>query len=184
MHVGSSVARSATFRTVIQAGWMPILCFLLLTSLPVHANDYRTPLAGESFHTELFGESVDVATRDRRRVTSVNMGIQWIPQGPTQLQLLPFAALYLRRNWDDGHRRFRGVFSGVFNDVNFNLGTRSLNGGELVFALDNTMIRLDRSEYVEGQRIQDVEVAWSHIFGGIGIGYHHLLPPWHQDSAL
>ena len=149
-----------------------------------YGDEYRTPLAGEAFHTELFGKPVDVPPRDRRHVTSANFGIQWIPNGPSQLEVLPFGALYVWRNWDDEGRRLRGTFSGVVNDVNYNIGSKSLNGWELIFTFDNFIVPLGRSEYVEGQRIQDVEVEWNYAYAGVGIGYRKLLSPGHQDNAL
>jgi hypothetical protein len=125
-----------------------------------------------------------VEARDRSHVTAANFGVQWIPYGPSFYQVLPFGALYVWRNKDDGHERFRGTFSGVVNDINYNIGPRALKGWEFVLTFDNTIIPLGRSEYVEGQRIRDVEVAWSYFFAGVGIGYRHLISPWHQDNAL
>jgi hypothetical protein len=55
---------------------------------------------------------------------------------------------------------------------------------EMVLTLDNFILLLGRSEYVEGQRIEDVEVEWNYVFGGFGVGYRTPLPPGHQDSAL
>jgi hypothetical protein len=150
----------------------------------VYGDEYRTPLAGEAYHTELFGRQVDVPPRDRRHVTAANFGVQWIPNGPSQLELLPFGALYIWRNRDDERRRFRGTFSGVVNDVNFNIGSKSLGPWEILLTFDNFILPLGRSEYVEGQRIQEVEVQWNYAYAGIGISYRKPLPPGHQDSAL
>src|SRR5689334_20955107 len=52
-----------------------------------------TPLAGREFHTKLFGEEIHVHQRDRRSVTAASFGLQWIPDGPSQLEVLPFGAL-------------------------------------------------------------------------------------------
>src|SRR6476661_5394672 len=70
-----------------------------------------TPMAGGDFRTKLFGEEIHVAPRDRRSVTAASFGLQWIPEGPAQLEVLPFGALYVWRNWDDDNRRFRGTIS-------------------------------------------------------------------------
>ena len=87
--------------------------------LPCHAVDFNlpyvqevrsaepeqpTPEAGQEFRTKLFGEEIYVPPRDRRSVTAANFGIQWIPNGPTQLELLPFGALYVWRNWENENR--------------------------------------------------------------------------------
>ena len=83
-----------------------------------------TPIAGEPFRTTLFGEEIYVPPRDRRSVTAISFGIQAIPNGPTQQEVLPFGALYIWRNWDDDNRRLRGTFSGVVNDVEYTIGLR------------------------------------------------------------
>src|ERR1044071_8159899 len=97
--------RSATALTSI------LLCMVLAAfiSLPPKADgeENRTPLAGEEAHTELFGEPVHVPARDRLSVTAANVGVQWIPNGPTFYEVLPFGALYVWRNMDDQKRRFR-----------------------------------------------------------------------------
>src|SRR5687768_12463594 len=49
-----------------------------------------TPIAGEEFRTRLFGEEIYVPPRDRRSVTAASFGIQAIPNGPTQQEILPF----------------------------------------------------------------------------------------------
>jgi hypothetical protein len=162
------------------------LCACLAGSLVLlpraYAEDYRTPLAGEELHAELFGLQIDFPERDRRHVTAVNFGVQWIPHGPIQLEVLPFGALFVWHNWDT--QRFRGIFSGVVNDVQYNIGPRSWNGWEAVFAFNNYIAPFGRSEYVEGQRIQDVEIQWNYVYAGLGIGYRKVLPPGHQDNAL
>jgi len=37
---------------------------------------------------------------------------------------------------------------------------------------------------VEGQRIEDVDLEWQYVRGGLGLGYRTPLAPWHQDNAL
>ena len=66
-----------------------------------------TPIAGEEFRTTLFGEEIYVPPRDRRSVTAASFGVQAIPNGPSQMEMLPFGALYVWRNWDDDNRRLR-----------------------------------------------------------------------------
>jgi hypothetical protein len=162
------------------------LCACLAGSLAclpsAYAEDYRTPLAGEEFHTELFGLRVKVPARDRRHVTAVDFGMQWIPQGPSQLEMVPFGALFVWHNWET--RRFRGIFTGVYNDVQYNVGSKWSDGWEAVFTFNNLVVPFGRSEYVEGQRIKDVALQWSYVFAGLGIGYRKPLPPGHQDNAL
>lgn len=146
------------------------------------AEDYRTPLAGQAFQAELFGQPVDVPARDRRHVTAVDLGVQWIPHGPNQLEVLPFGALFVWQN--DETRRLRGTFSGIFNDVRYNVGSPRWDGWEMVFTFSNFILPASRSEDIEGQRIRDVAIQWNYVFAGLGIGYRKPLPPGHQDNAL
>ncbi len=143
-----------------------------------------TPHAGRDFRTKLFGKQIHVAPRDRRSVTAASFGIQWIPDGPSQLEVLPFGALYVWRNWDDDNRRLRGTFSGAVNDLDYSIGLRSFPNWTLIFSLDNFIVPLGRSEYVEGQRIRETEIEWSYVFGGVGIGYRLPVQPFRQDSAV
>lgn len=48
-----------------------------------------TPLAGQPHQTELFGQDIQIPSRDRRHVTAINMGMNWIPDGPERLELFP-----------------------------------------------------------------------------------------------
>ncbi|TLY34667.1 MAG: hypothetical protein E6K60_12695 [Nitrospirae bacterium] len=149
-----------------------------------HGEEPHTPLAGQEHRTEMSGQDVFVPARDRRHVTAVNFGLQWLPHGPTPYEVLPFGALFVWRSSYDDTERFRGTFSGLVNDVKYNIGLPSMRGVELVLTLESLVIPFGRSEYVEGRRITQVDLQWNHIHGGVGIGYRRLLPPGHQDSAL
>ena len=171
--------------TVLSSIALCVLCGLSLT-LPANAEEKEpaTPLAGEPFKTEVFGEPVTVRSRDRKSVTAASFGVQYLHDGPSFYQILPFGALYVWRNSDDERRRFRGTFSGAVNDVTMNVGSSSSSGWELRFTFNNMIIPLGRSEYVEGQIIPDVEVEWNYVFGGFGLAYRTLMSPGHQDNAL
>lgn len=143
-----------------------------------------TPLAGQDYRTKLFGEEIHVDHRDRRSVTAASFGLQWIPEGPPQLEVLPFGALYVWRNWDDDNRRFRGTFSGAVNDLDYSIGLRAFPNWTVIFSLDNFIAPLGRSEQVEGRRILESEIEWSYIFGGVGLGYRLPIRPLKQDSAV
>lgn len=145
-------------------------------------NNQTPPLAGEPFKTEVLGEPVTVHSRDRKSVTAASFGVQYLHDGQKFFQILPFGALYVWRNSDDEKRRFRGTFSGAVNDMN--VESSSSSGWELRFTFNNMIIPLGRSEYVEGQIIQDVELEWNYVFGGIGLAYRTIMSPGHQDNAL
>src|SRR5580765_2590195 len=90
---------------------------IALSPLSAFAAEEKTPEAGKEFRTTLFGEEIYVPPRDRRSVTAMNFGTNWIPNGPSMGEVLPFGALYVWRNRDKENRRFRGTFSGVVNDL-------------------------------------------------------------------
>jgi len=159
-------------------------CFSSLFLLAASAAEEKTPEAGREFHTTLFGEEIYVPPRDRRSVTAANFGTMWIPNGPSQLEVLPFGALYVWRNWDEENRRFRGTFTGVVNDLDYTIGLRTLPNWSLIFTLDNFIAPIGRSEYVEGQRIRETELEWNYAFAGFGVGYRFPFTPFEQDSAI
>jgi len=74
-----------------------IACGLALTVLVANlssAEEYRTPRAGESFTTELFGQSVTAPFRDRCSVTALNLGVQWLESAPRDYEVLPYGAFF------------------------------------------------------------------------------------------
>jgi len=146
--------------------------------------EQATPLAGESFKTEVLGEPVTVRSRDRKSVTAASFGLQYLHDGPSFYQILPFGAMYVWRNSDDERRRFRGTFSGAVNDLAMNVGSSSSSGLELRFTFNNMIIPFGRAEYVEGQIIPGVELEWNYVFAGFGLAYRTLLSPGHQDNAF
>ena len=84
--------------TLWRSGWpLAILLFFMigLFSMSAFAEEEKTAEAGKEFRTTLFGEEIYVPPRDRRSVTAVTFGINWIPNGPSQAEMLPFGALYV-----------------------------------------------------------------------------------------
>lgn len=160
------------------------LVLALCPSMAAGADEEPTPLAGEEFHTEVLGEPVSVPPRDRKTVTAASFGVQYLPDGPTSYQVLPFGAFYLWRHSNDYKERVRGTFSVAVNDVAYNVGSHSSNGWEMRFTFNNMIIPLGRSEYVEGQIVRDVEVEWNYVFAGFGVAYRKLLAPGQQDNAV
>ncbi len=173
--------------TLWRRGWplAVLLIFMIgLFSMSAFAEEEKTPEAGKEFRTTVLGEEIYVPPRDRRSVTAVTFGTNWIPNGPSQGEVLPFGALYVWRNWDTDNQRLRGTLSGVVNNVEYTVGLRSLLNWSLIFTLNNFIAPLGRSEYVEGQRIRASELEWNYIFGGFGVGYRLPFIPFEQDSAI
>ena len=153
-----------------------------LFSSVASAEEQKTPLAGEPFKIEVSGKEIDVPARDRRSQTAIDVGMLLIPHGPRTQQVNPYGSFFVWRN--DDTRRFRGTFAGLYNDVRYNVGSQRAHGWEAVFTFNNYIVPFGRYEDVEGRAITDVELKWSSIFAGLGIGYRKSLPPGHQDSAL
>lgn len=117
-------------------------------------------------------------------MTAINIGMNWIPDGPERLELLPFGALFVWHNWDDENRRFRGTFSVAFNDIQYQRGLSSTSPWFAAMTFENVIIPFGRYEYVEGQAIKDVDLQWNHLFAGIGFGYRRLVSPGFQDNVV
>ena len=103
------------------------ICFLSAAGAtfyipPASADEERrTPLAGEEFRTEVGDTPVTVPARDRTKVTAASFGVQYLPNGPSGYQVLPFGAFYVWRNSDEMRQQFRGTFAGFVNDVALNI---------------------------------------------------------------
>jgi hypothetical protein len=172
---------SMSTRVLLLAAW----CLLCSAGQAAGAEGpYHTPLAGEAYHTMLGGEPVEAPARDRRSVTAVDLGFSWIPGGPKGQTLVPFGALFLWRNRDDGTARFRGVVSGLYNELRYHVAPVPLGGVEAVLTFDSLTVPFDRYEYVEGVRITLEALQWHQLRIGLGVGYHRPLAPGHQDNAL
>ncbi len=142
--------------------WLTIL--LTLSHIPsVWGDKDPTSLAGQPYQTELFGKDIHIPSGDRRHVTAINVGMNWIPDGPSRLELLPFGALFMWRNWTDENRRF--------NDIRYQRGLTSISPWFTTMTFENVIIPFGRYEYVEGQPIKGVELEWNYIFAGFGLGY-------------
>jgi len=164
-------------------GTLVLWCVLRGTA-PAEEAPISAPRAGEAYATDLWGELVEAPARNRNSVTALNLGVYGIPNGPAERELLPFGALFAWRNMEGGKTRFRGVFSGLYNDVRYNTTPAFLGGAEAVFTFENLTIPFGRPEYIEGRSIVSEELQWHYLRGGMGLGYRAALPPGHQDNAV
>lgn len=170
---------SVEFRELI---WSLLACAVLCGA--GYTEDDRTPRAGEAYSTTLLEMPVEVAARDRTRVTAINLGLYQIPDGPEDQKSSPFGAVFLWRNWENGQERLRGIFSGLYDQVRYSTTPVFLQGAEIILTFENVTVPFDRAEYIEGQRIDSEELKWHEIQTGIGLGYRVPLSPGHQDNAL
>lgn len=148
------------------------------------AADYRTPRAGESYTTQLFGQSVTAPARDRCSVTALNLGVQWLADAPSDYEILPYGAFFVWRNKDNGRQRLRAALAGVYNEVRYHVAPSRSGKTELVMTFENMTIPFARQEFVEGVRIDEEELEWHRLHLGFGLGWRTALAPCHQDNAL
>ncbi len=173
--------------TLWRSGWpLAILLFFMigLFSMSAFAEEEKLRKRVRSFAPPYLARRFMFPRATVAVSRPMNFGINWIPNGPSEVEVLPFGALYVWRNWDAENRRLRGTFSGVVNDVEYTIGLRSLPNWSLIFTLDNFIAPIGRAEYVEGQRVNESELEWNYIFGGFGVGYRLPFIPFEQDSAV
>ena len=168
---------------VLSAAGAIVLGGLFFLTGPARAEEpYHTPLAGDAYHTTLFGEEVNVAPRDRTNLTALNLGLYYVPDIKEEV-VTPFGTLYFWRNFDDGKTILRAVVSVVYNDVRYTVTPPALGGLEVVFTLHNFTVPVAQSEYVEGVEIDDA-LYWLQWNLGFGLGYSTKLAPGFQDNIL
>ena len=167
----------------LRRGLFVLVCCGLLSG-ESSAQTHRTPRAGEAYTGSLFGRPLKISERDRRKVSAVSLGLQWIPDGPEDREAVPVGALFLWRNRREGGERVRAVLSGLYNEVRYHTSRWPLGGAEAVLAFENVTLPFARSEYVEGRRIASEELEWHSVRLGAGLGHRIPLAPGHQENAL
>jgi hypothetical protein len=153
-----------------------------LRDLDAPGEEYRTPRAGEGFHTTVFGEEVNVPPRDRRSVTAWNLGLSAaIPEVP-ESTVLPFGSFFLWRRPDED-TFFRAVLVGLYDDVYLSKSAPSLRPFEGILTFKNITVPVDQAEYADGVRLDEEELLWGSLYGGIGFGMSQPLDsPGENDN--
>jgi hypothetical protein len=146
------------------------------------AQEDRTPRAGVAYVGSLFGKPVDVAPRDRTRVTEIFAGAQAIPGGPEEKTLGAEGVLFLWRSLKGGDERLRAELLGIYDDVRWN--RKLVPGLEAVLTFQNTTLPWARSEYASGVRIASEELKWHSLRAGLGLGTYRRIAPGLQDNAF
>jgi hypothetical protein len=146
---------------------------------PIQAGPYRTPLAGEAGKESLFGYQFEIPPIDRGHMTSITLGASLLhpKQGETNLE--PFAALWLRRVWDDA--RTRDLVSIFANELEYD---RSWGPFELVGHFENYTIPGARTELVLNREIKSTAVEWGTLLGSLGPGLRIPVAPFQVDNVL
>ncbi|MBI4606568.1 MAG: hypothetical protein HY721_31790 [Planctomycetes bacterium] len=155
-----------------------------LPPLEQPGKDYRTPLAGEGFRTEVLGREVAVQPRDRSSVTAWDAGAAAVAPGVAEGEALPFASLYLWRRPDED-TLLRAVVVGVYNEVLFAKSAQPFRPLEGILTLNSFTVPAAQAEYVDGLRSDDEELYWGYVRPGFGVGYRQDLDePGQNDNML
>jgi hypothetical protein len=170
------------FVTIVHRRALAIMAVLALAG-PTLAEEHRTPRAGEIFTGTVFGHQVDVPARDRTKTMALDLGVLWLPDGPDKKKINPFGTFFMWRNWNDGRQRLRAILVGLYDNVRFDF-LPSHGPFEMLVTFENLTPPFDRSEYVEGVRIQSEELRWYQARLGAGVGFRIPISPGHQDNAL
>lgn len=156
-----------------------LLC--VLAPHPGVAQADETPRAGEPVHVTLFGRDIDIAARDRRRVTSVTAEVLWAPAGAQDHRVGPGGALFLWRNREETGELLRAEIALIANDVRY---SRPLTSGGLqaVATFESVTLPWSNSETLEGMRDASGQLKPRSLRGGLGLGYRRALSPGYQDN--
>ncbi|MDA8164252.1 MAG: hypothetical protein M0017_04375 [Desulfobacteraceae bacterium] len=144
---------------------------------------YHTPLAGEGFRGVAFGREVVVAPEDRRSVNAWTVGAQVNLDEPDERLVIPFGSVYLWRHPDD-HTLFRAELAGLYDDVLYARSPSGWGPFELVLSFQNYTLPLDRSEVVDGEKLQDEQLTWGYVRPGFGLGYRRQTWPGNEDNMF
>jgi len=171
------------------------LCCTLLCALPLHAaeptvvsepvpsvveqTEYHTPLAGEAFKLNVFGESIDVRARDRSNTRALALGVAAYSPALGGADVLPLAALYWRR--ESPAPRTRLVFSVFVNELDHAL---KYGRFELLGHLENNTVPFPSTEIEEGKEIKGSSIVWGQVAGWLGGGYRLPVAPFQMDNDL
>lgn len=149
------------------------------TITTVEDSRYHTPLAGEPYHTRLWGNDIDVAARDRDNITALALGAAFFAPHIGGEDVQPLASLYVRRRWDD--LRFRGIFSIFVNDLDV---SKTYGTFQLLGHFDNITIPFDTTEIVEGREIDASSIQWGRVNARVGAGLRYRVAPFQTDNDL
>jgi hypothetical protein len=140
---------------------------------------YHTPLAGEPFHFNLLGRSIDIPAWDRGNLSSLELGgIIYVPD-LTETTFVPIFALYAKRTWE--RARLRIVASGIVNEVD---GVKSFGNFELLGRFENYTNPFREAGFLHNEEVKQSSVKWGTLSGFLGAGLRYLVAPYQVDNDL
>ncbi len=156
----------------------------LASGLAALADDYKTPRAGEVAVGTIFGKEVRAPKRDRGRITYLNLGASWLPDGPDGLGFLPAGGAYFWRAPEEGESRFRAILAGLSNEIRCDVAVSENKVVAALASFDSLTLPWARSEYVQGERQRSEELEWNQARLGVGLAAHGRIGPGAIDNVL
>lgn len=144
------------------------------------AEVYHTPLAGERRKVRFLGKTLTIPALDRSHLTSITLGGTVLEPKQGDTVGLPFAALYMRRVWENS--RTRDVISVFVNE--FEYDKNLLGPLELVGHFENYTIPGDRTEIIDNRDVKATSVSWGTLMGSVGPGLRFPVAPFQVDNDI
>jgi hypothetical protein len=143
------------------------------------AAPYHTPLAGEAGRAAFLGYPVDIPALDRGHMTSLTLGASLLMPKQGDTLGLPFAALYVRRVWEDA--RTRDMVSVFVNELEYDKGFGNL---EAVGLFENYTLPGRQAEVARNREVQATSASWGTLLASLGPGLRFPVAPYQVDNAL
>ena len=140
---------------------------------------YHTPLAGEAGRATFLGYPVELPALDRGHMTSLTLGGSLLAPKQGDTSGVPFAALWLRRVWEDS--RTRDVVSIFVNELEYD---KSLGDLELVSHFENYTLPAAQTVLAHNREVKSTSLAWGTLLGSVGPGLRFPLAPHQVDNDL
>jgi hypothetical protein len=145
----------------------------------VASEKYHTPLAGEPFHLEFMGRSIDIPSRNRGDESSLELGGSVYVPSMVDLTIIPDFALYIRRTWQ--RSRLRLVASGVNDDFEY---SKNFGDFEFLGRFENFTDPFKETGFENNEQINGSSVRWGTLSGFIGAGLRYPVYPYQVDNDL
>ena len=140
---------------------------------------YRSPLAGEAFHSVFMGSSIVIPAMDRGHVSALTLGGGLYTPKQGNSSITPIVNFFLKRVWEES--RTRNVISLFVNDLEYD---RSFGNLELVTRFENNTVPVGQKEVVNNKEITSSDTIWGTVVASLGPGLRYKVAPFQVDNDL
>lgn len=131
---------------------------------------YRTPREGEAYTARVFGREFHAPARDLRRIVAVDVGIVATFPNTGGIPVVPIGAGFVF--WRPDEDRFvDAIVAGIENDVLAAWSPPRMGRFEIVTVFSSSTIPAARSEIIEGEQREEIELVYGDVRVGAGLGY-------------